>query len=203
MKLAILGATGPTGQQLIEQALQAGHTVTALARNPVKLPIKDTRLTIIQGDALVYEDVEKVVKGQDAVLSSLGIKPPSNQKLVGPATTNIVKAMKNHGIKRLIILSAFFMDESVRSKPFVKFLTKTLMKGVYEDKKVQNSQLEKSGLQWTEVRPTMLTNKAKTPYNIGQTPGNMSKISRANVAEFMLSQLSDKRFINKAVIITE
>ncbi len=203
MRLAILGATGPTGQQLVKQALQAGHMVTALVRNPAKLPIKDKHLAIIQGDALVYEDVEKVVKDQDAVLSALGVKPPSNEKLVGPATTNIVKAMENHGIKRLIIQSGFFMDESVRKKPLVKVLTKTFMKGIYEDKKVQNSQLEKSELQWTEVRPTMLTNKAKKSYKIDQTPGNMSKISRANVADFMLSQLSDKQFLNKAVIITE
>ncbi len=203
MRLAILGATGPTGQQLVKQALKAGHTVTALVRNPAKLPIKDKRLTVVRGDALVYEDVEKVVKGQDVVLSALGVKPPSKEKLVGPATVNIVKAMKKYDVKRLIIQSGFFMDESVRKKPLVKVLTKTFMKGIYEDKKVQNAELLRSGLQWTEVRPTMLTNKGKTAYKVDQTPGNMSKISRANVAYFMLDQLSDKKYINKAVIIRE
>lgn len=203
MRLAILGATGTTGQQLVKQALQAGHTVTVLARSPAKLLIKDKLLTVVQGDALVYEDVEKVIKGQDAVLSALGVKPPSKEKLVDPATTNIIKAIEKYGIKRLIVESGFFMDESVRKKPLVKILTKTFMKGIYEDKQLQNAELLKSGLQWTEVRPTMLTNKAKTAYKVDKTPGNTSRISRENVADFMLNQLSDKKYINKAVIITE
>lgn len=203
MKVAIFGATGPTGQTLVKQALKKGYNVTAFARSPEKLSIKDNNLTVVKGDVLRYEDVEKAVKGQDVVLSALGVKPPSREKVVGPGVTNIIKAMEKHGVKRLIVESAFFMDEEARKNPFVKFLTATFMKGLYEDKKEQNARLSKSSILWTEVRPAMLTNGPKSTYKVNVKPGMFSKISRANVADFMLKQIDDKAYIEKAVIITE
>lgn len=203
MNIAIFGATGPTGQELVRQALAKGYTVTAFARNPAKLSLKDANLTVIQGDALRYEDVEKAIEGQDAVLSALGATPPSREKVVGPGVANIIRAMERHGVKRLIIESAFFMDEAVRKSPFVKLLTATFMKGLYDDKAEQNAQLRASAVQWTEVRPTMLTNGPKSNYKVNAKPGMVSKISRANVADFMLKQLDGNTYIGKAVLITE
>ncbi len=203
MKVVIFGATGPTGQQLVKLALQKGHLVTVLARTPEKITIHDKNLTVIKGDALNYEDVEKAVTSQDGVLSTLGVKPPSRAKVVGPAVKNIIKAMKTHKVDRLIVESAFFMDEEVRKGIFIKLLNATFMKGLYEDKKEQNKILQESSVDWTEVRPTMLTNGQKTKYKIDVKPGMFSKISRANVADFMLNQISDTTFVKKAVIITE
>jgi len=203
MKIAVFGATGPTGQQLVKLALQKGHTVTVLARTPEKLTMQDKNLTVIKGNALNYKDVEKVVKEQNAVLSALGVKPPSREKVVGPAVKNIIRAMKAHSVDRLIVESAFFMDEKVRKGIFVKLLNATFMKGLYEDKKEQNKALFSSNLKWTEVRPTMLTNGPKGKYKADVKPGMFSKISRANVADFMLQELADGNFIGKAVIVTE
>lgn len=203
MKVVIFGATGPTGQQLVKLALQKGHAVTVFVRTPEKITMHDKNLTVIKGDALNYEDVEKAVIGQNVVLSTLGVKPPSREKVVGPAIKNIIKAMKNHKIDRLIVESAFFMDETVRKGTFVKLLTATFMKGLYEDKKEQNKALYQSNLKWTEVRPTMLTNGPKSKYKVDVNPGMFSKISRANVADFMLNELTNGSFIKKAVIITE
>lgn len=203
MRIAIFGATGPTGQELVKQALQKGHAVTAFVRSPEKLSIKDDSLTIVKGDVLRYDDVEKAVKGQDAVLSALGVKPPSKARVVGPGVANIIKAMERHGVKRLIVESAFFMDEKSRKSPFVKLTTATFMKGLYEDKKEQNEQLRNSPVLWTEVQPTMLTNGPKSNYKINAKPGMFSKISRVNVADFMLKQINDKTYVGKAVIITE
>jgi putative NADH-flavin reductase len=203
MKLAIFGATGPTGQQLVKQALKNGHKVTVLARRPEKLTIQDKNLTIIKGDALNYEDVEKAVRGQDAVLSALGVKPPSRGKVVGPATKNIIKAMKAHRVNRLIVESAFFMDGNVKKGMFVRLLNATFMKGLYEDKKEQNKALASSNVGWTEVRPTMLTNGPISKHKVGVVPGTFSKISRANVADFMLKELEENKFVKKSVIVTE
>ncbi|MFZ5535230.1 MAG: NAD(P)-dependent oxidoreductase [Patescibacteria group bacterium] len=203
MKLAIFGATGPSGQLLVKQALRAGYNVTVLVRDPAKLGVQNKNLTVIKGNVLNYDDVDKTVKGQDVVLSALGVKPPSREKVVGPATRNIVRAMVSHSVKRLIVESAFFMDESVRKNLFIKLLTVTFMKGLYDDKKIQNEALQKSGLDWTEVRPTMLTNGPKSSYRINVKPGMFSKISRANVADFMLKEIVDGNFKNKSVIITE
>ncbi len=203
MKVAIFGATGPTGQQLVKQALQKGYNVTVLARNPSKIANENKNLTVIKGDALSYEDVEKTVKGQDAVLSALGVKPPSREKVVGPAMKNIIRAMKEHRVERIIVDSAFFMDEEVRKGIFVKLLNATFMKGLYEDKKEQNKALAESNLKWTEVRPTMLTNGGKSKYKIDVKPGMFSKISRANVADFMLNQITENDFVKKAVTITQ
>lgn len=155
MRIAIFGATGPTGQELIKQALKNGYAVTAFVRSSEKLSVKDDNLTIIKGDALRYDDVEKAVKGQDAVLSALGVKPPSKIKAVGPGVANIIKAMERHGVKRLIVESAFFMDEQSRKSPFVRLLTATFMKGLFEDKKEQNKHLRNSSVLWTEVRPAV------------------------------------------------
>jgi len=203
MKIAVFGATGPTGQQLVKITLQKGHKVTVLARTPEKLTMQDKNLTVMKGDALNYEDVEKAVIGQDAVLSALGVKPPSREKVVGPAVKNIIRAMKAHKVDRLIVESAFFMDEKVRKGIFVKLLNATFMKGLYEDKKEQNKALFSSNLKWTEVQPTMLTNGPKGKYKADVKPGMFSKISRANVADFMLQELVDGNFIGKAVMITE
>lgn len=203
MKIAIFGATGPSGQQLLQQALQKGYSVTALVRNPAKLTVHDKNLTIIKGNALNYDDVDKTVKGQDVVLSTLGVKPPSREKVVGPAIGNIIRAMTNHNVKRLIVESAFFMDESARKNPFTNLLTVTFMKGLYEDKKVQNEALRKSELDWTEVQPTMLTNGPKSKYRINVRPGMFSKISRANVADFMLKQVKDNSYLQQAILLSE
>lgn len=203
MNVLIFGATGPTGQELVKQALKKGHKITILARTPGKIALYNDKINIIKGDVLNYDDVEKAMKGQDVVLSALGVKPPSREKVVGPGMKNIIKAMNKYNVKRLIVQSAFFMDEKVKKNLFVKFLISTFMKGLYEDKSVQNKALKASSLNWTEVRPTMLTNGNKSKYKIDVSPGMFSKISRANVADFMLEQISDTAFLQKPVIITQ
>ncbi len=207
MKIAIFGATGGTGQALVKQALEKGHRVTVLVRNPEKVEIKHANLLIVKGDVLDAVSVEKAVAGHDAVLVALGVKPPSKAKVVGPGTKNIIEAMKKHGIKRLIVESAMFMDDTVRKNSFlISLLTKTFMKGIYADKLVQEVAVRESGLEWVIVRPVGLANGPKTEiYRFGEglkLKGLFPMVSRADVADFMLKQLSSNTNLNKAVLVT-
>ncbi|PIQ80273.1 MAG: hypothetical protein COV79_01345, partial [Parcubacteria group bacterium CG11_big_fil_rev_8_21_14_0_20_41_14] len=202
------GATGGTGQELIKQALEQGHEITALVRDPQKLSFSDQRINILKGDVLNKDDVLKTIQGNDAVLVALGVKPPSKEKVVGPGTKNIIEAMKAHNVKRLIVESAMFMDDAVRKNSFlISLLTKTFMKGLYADKLVQESAVRESDLEWIIVRPVGLSNGHKTEiYRFGenlQLKGMFPTISRADVADFMLKQLSSDANLNKAILVAK
>ena len=206
MKIAIFGATGGTGQEIVKQALEQGHEITVLVRSPEKLSLNNKKLKIIKGDVLNKEDVLKTIQGNDAVLVALGVKPPSKAKVVGPGTKNIIEAMKAHNVKRLIVESAMFMDDAVRKNSFlISLLTKTFMKGLYADKLVQESAVRESGLKWVIIRPVGLTNKPKTKtYRFGESlklKGVFPTISRADVADFMLKQLRSDANIQKTVLV--
>ncbi len=206
MKIAIFESTGGTGKEIIMQALEQGHEITALVRDPQKLSINDKSLNVIKGDVLNKEDVLKVVQGNDAVLVALGVKPPSKAKVVGPGTENIIEAMKANNVKRLIVESAMFMDDTVRKNSiFISLLTKTFMKGPYTDKLVQESAVRESGLEWVIVRPVGLSNGSKSEtYRSGESlklKGLFPMIGRADVADFMIKQLQSDANLHKAVLI--
>lgn len=206
MKLIIFGATGGTGKELIRQALEQGHEVTAFVRNRQKLSFNDKKLNIINGDVLNKEDVSKTIQGNDAVLVALGVKPPSKAKVVGPGTKNIIEAMKAHNVRRLIVESAMFMDDTVRKNSFlISFLTKTFMKGLYADKLVQESAVRESGLEWVIVRPVGLSNGHKTEkYRFGESlklKGLFPMIARADVADFMLKQVQSDTNLHKTLLV--
>jgi len=139
---------------------------------------------------------------------TLGVKPPSKAKVVGPGTKNIIEGMKTHKVKRLIVESAMFMDDAVRKNSFlIALLTKTFMKGLYADKLVQESAVRESGLEWVIVRPVGLTSGPKTGiYQFGenlQLKGMFPTISRADAADFMLKQLSSDTNLNKAILVAK
>ena len=110
MKIVIFGSTGSIGQQLVVQALEQGHTVSAVARNLAKLEIEDANLIVVQGDVLDSESVEKAVEGQDAVLCSLGAG--SSGTIRSEGTRNIIRAMEKAGVSRFICLSTLGVGNS-------------------------------------------------------------------------------------------
>jgi len=208
MKIIIFGATGGTGKELVKQSLEKGHEITVLVRNPQKFSFNDKRVNIIKGDVLNKDDVSKAIQGNDAVLVALGVKPPSKTKVVGPGTKNIIEAMKTHNVKRLIVESAMFMDDAVRKNSFlISLLTKTFMKGLYADKLLQEAAVRESGLEWVIVRPVGLANGPKTEiYRFGENlplKGMFPTISRADVADFMLKQLSSDINLHKAILVAK
>jgi len=206
MKLLILGATGPTGQQLTARALEQQYEVTALVRDPLKLP-RHPNLTIIKGDVLDSNDLIKAVDGKDAVLSCLGVgKTLRSHNLITNVMNNLVNAMGLNHVERLIFLSAFGVGETFKEASLIqKFFFSTFLKNIYSDKSRAEKILRNSNLSWTLIYPVVLTNGPRTNnYRSGQRlpMSGMPKISRSDVAEQMLSQLIDQRFIRKGVVLS-
>jgi uncharacterized protein YbjT (DUF2867 family) len=211
MKLLIIGATGPTGRELVRQAIAQGHEVTALVRNPAKAafgpPIK-----MVEGDVLDLASLENAVTGQDSVISALGSAPSGPFKkmtLLSEGTRNLVNAMRPKGVNRLVSISGIGAGESKGHGPwFYNWLIQPLvLRGVYHDKTRQEEIVRASGLDWTLVRPAILTNgPAKGPAAVRAITvfdhAQVRTIRRADVAAFCLRELTDRRFLHQAPGIT-
>ena len=205
MKLIVFGATGATGRQILEQALAAGHDVTAFAREPATLTIKHPKLKVVQGDALDAARVSQAITGQDAVLFAIGINRRSTMTVCADSTRHVINGMKEHGVHRLICLSAYGASETKDAALYSKVLRFLIGKRV-EDKDRQEELVRASDLDWVLVRPPLLTNGArKGRYRVGfDIPIKLfSSVSRADVAEFMLKQLSDDTYLHQAPTITD
>jgi putative NADH-flavin reductase len=205
MKLAVFGATGGTGKQVVQQALAAGHHVTALVRDPAKLDLIQPALTVRRGNVLEPEDVFNTVSGADAVIVSLGSTANNPDSVVSHGTANVVDAMQKAGVARLIVVTSLGVGESKDQVPFFfKALMATALRKTMQDKEAQEKLVKASGLDWTIVRPGGLTDGPLTgQYRYGLDPKLVAgQVSRADVAEFVLKQLTDTQFLRKAPAIT-
>ena len=205
MNILIIGSTGGTGTRLVSQALQRGHVVTAFARKISKIKITHDRLNIIKGDVLDVETLEKAVVGQDAVLCALGHKRwfyPNT--ILSGGTTNIIKTMENHNVKRLICETSLGIGDSIGRMGlyYTFFVIPFILPFYFWDKKKQEQAVKLSSLEWTIIRPGALNNKPpRGKYKHGSKIGNWFYtvgISRADVADFMLNQLEDKKYIHSS-----
>ena len=209
MELAVFGASGRTGRPLVQQALDAGHDVIALVRTPATFSIKHDRLTVVQGDALNASDVDKVVQGADAVLSALGHNKNSTKDVQTVATKNIVAAMEKYGITRMVSLTGAGVNAPQDKPKFinhvVKFALKTMQGAVLADAEQHAKVLQDSTLDWVIVRGPMLTEGPYTgKYRVGWVGINTSiRISRADVADFMLKQVSDNTYVHKVPMVSD
>jgi putative NADH-flavin reductase len=206
VKVLIIGATGATGQILMREALAQGHEVTALARDPSAVAPEDHRLRVLQGNALDVSSVEAAVVGQDAVLSALGTRNVRPTTLFSESTHNVISAMNKHGVRRLVCLTGVGAGDS---KGHVGFLYDRIMlpfvvKNIYEDKTRQEETIKQSELDWIIVRPARLTDEpAKGEYRVFLGGSyTATKISRADVAAFMLAQLTDDTYVRKMPVIS-
>jgi len=209
MKLIIFGSTGGTGLQVVTQALKMGHHVTAFARNPEKMKITHNKLQKFQGDVLNYPDVEQAMPGQDVVLCSLGLPAIMDKsQLRANGTKNIIRTMEKAGVKRLICQSSNGVGDTRNTLPFfMKYIIAPfVLRRVFADHEIQEKLVKESQLDWIIVRPTALTNGKKTEdYQQGITLNNKTatfKISRADVADFMLQQLVDNHYLHKTPSIS-
>lgn len=208
MNILIVGATRGIGRQLLEQALASGHAVTALARNPQRIATRHERLRILKGDILDADSVARAMAGQDAVCCTIGVRTPWEQPAVfSEGTGNLLQAMKNTGVRRLLCVTGIGAGNSKGHGGFLydRIFYPLLLSGVYADKDRQESLIVASDVDWTIVRPGFLTNgpltgNYRTPTDMtGITAG---RISRADVAHFMLQELESNRHLRQTPLLT-
>ncbi len=200
MKIIIFGATGSVGNHIVRQALAQGHEVTAFARNPDALNMDHTNLSLIAGDVYDRPAVSKAVKGHNAVLITLGSKKLTGN-LRSEGTENIISAMQEHWVNRLICQTTLGVGSSRGNLNFFwKYLMfGMLLRAVYKDHIIQENMVRKSGLDWTIVRPAAFTDGPETgifKHGFSAQEKHLTlKIARADVAHFMLQQLTSKRYL--------
>jgi len=217
MKLTIFAATGGIGRQALEQALAAGHEVTAVVRNPNGLS-GEARIVRVDLAAAAPEALESAVAGADGVLSGLGPRSASEAGIASQGTQAIVHAMRATDVRRIVVVSAApigTVPSPGRPRPpkhdpgdgfFMRHLlsplTKAALRTRYGDLALMEDLLRDSGLDWTVVRPPQLTNKALTgTYRIayGQNLRRGLRISRADVAHLMLRVLEQPETIKQVI----
>jgi putative NADH-flavin reductase len=209
LKIVVFGASGNTGKQLVEQALAAGYEVVAYARNPSKLNVSHEHLTVINGELSDAALIETAVKGTDAVLSALGPRGGSKNKPLTQGMRNIIAAMNNQGVRRLIMTSTLSAKDSkdkpdFRTKAMVN-IVKTTMHAAYEDIVNVAETVRSSDLDWTIVRLAILNNKPKSgKVKVGYVGSGEvgTQISRADIADFMLKQIEDTKYLREAPAIS-
>lgn len=205
MKVLILGAAGRTGRLLVEQALIAGHTVTAFVRSEDPAITETKDVTTFVGDATNEADLTKALQGQDAVISTLGpIKP--RDTVISVATAALIKTAGEQKVKRVIMMSSFLASPQFQPNPIVKFALK-LMAGIVSHFKSAEDLFENSRLDYTIVYATRLTNEPLNKKYVVVQPteavGANDSISRANVAHFLVTQLADAKHLAQTVLITD
>lgn len=208
MKLLILGATGPTGRHLVDGAIESGDTVTALARRPEALDTLNGELTVVQGDATARADLATAMSGQDAVISALGRgRSLRAHDLFSRAATAVVAAAQEAGVSRLVWLSSFGVGGTYQSASAIqKAIYSTFLRNIYADKRASEQTIRSSGLDWTLVYPTTLTNRpAKGRYRVDDrlSMRGAPTISRADVADFMLKAAHGQEWIHRDAVITD
>ena len=211
MKVVIFGASGGTGQHLVQQALAQGHKVTAFARRPEAIIAAPAPgLSVVQGDIHDGTAVAASIAGQDAVLSALGARNLKPSDVLEVGVRNILAGMAAHGVSRIIVLGAAGIHpEAMKNQGWVtrtgsRFVLSTLLKEPFRSQRAQEQLLGASQTQFTIVRPPFLVDKPLTErYRVqedGLPPGG-TKIPRADVADFMIRQLTDKTWIRKGPYI--
>ncbi len=206
MKVVIFGSTGKTGVELVKQALEQGHSVTAFVRDPARLAVENDNLTIVTGDVFNPSSVVKAIEGQDAVICALGAGSDLKKTTVRTTgTINIINSMQKNNIKRLIVVTAMGVGESWNTLSFFnKFFFATLLRSSRDDHETQEAAVKESGLDWTIVRPSGLTETPRTGiYDVGENIlATTSKIARADVADLIIKEVEENALIGKAVTIT-
>ncbi|HUC21866.1 MAG TPA: NAD(P)H-binding protein [Streptosporangiaceae bacterium] len=207
MRIVVFGANGPTGRELVGQALAAGHQVTAVTRHPEQVAPGE-RLAVAGADAADAGAVSEAVAGSDAVLSALGV--PYTRKPVtvySTGTANIIAAMKDHGVRRLIVTGSAAVDPGYRASDSVLFrqvmeplFMRLPGKTVYADNRRMEALIRASSLEWTIIRACWLFNARQvSDYQICENTIRGMFTARADLAACLLAQLADDRYVRTAV----
>ena len=204
MKVLVIGAAGKTGRAVVEQAMAAGHQVTAFVHKADEYQVSDVR--VIEGDATLSADIDAAVIGQDAVLDTIGGKTPyKTTTLESSAASTIIASMQQNGVRRLVVTSMIGEGDSKANAPFYeRLLVSTLLRGANKDKAAMESAVESSNLDWVILRPAILTDdpaEGNVRVFDTETGEKAHKITRADLASFMIAQLSNDEYLHQSVTI--
>jgi putative NADH-flavin reductase len=201
MKLFLIGATGRTGQEIVQQALERGHHVTAFVRSPESITLKNERLSVLKGNAMDENQLFDAMRNHNAVLSTLGpreiFKPNSMLHDSALATT---RAMNRSGVKRLVVLSAAAHFPGIPNR-----IASFVMRNHMRDSLAMEEVVQASGLDWTIARPPRLTQHDYATYRSreGAAPKMGFSLSRKAVAAFMLDAIERQKHFHKIVGIAK
>lgn len=211
MKVAILGATGIVGSAITKEALSQGYEVTILTRDAKRVKETISTLTVIEGSVTDRATVKKVLEGQDAVIQSLGIGGKGDGKLttfVSATNKLVMEEMKRMKVRRLIAISVIGAGDSWKFLPWIYRKLMPIMmkwfKAIIDDKNRMEPMIERSGLDWTIVRCTTVKEGPAKGNITASLDGKGVKVSIAapDMAKFVVSQLSDNRFMFKTPVIS-
>jgi len=207
--ILVFGASGGTGLEVVEQALEAGHKVTAILRHPDKFPIRHEQLRIIKGDVLNSITYENTFFGMDVVISCLGTRNREATVVYSQGVTNILQAMQKVGMDRIICLSAGAVEIAPNTSFLMKFLIKNILQKLfkysYADMLLMEGILHGSNLNWTVIRPPRLLNGDRTGKyrtSINEFIPNMSSLNRADLADYIIHHLDDEKTYKSKVEIS-
>ncbi len=209
MRIAVFGATGLVGRLIVREALEAGYEVTAFARDPRPLSgIHDRRLLIVVGDLSNADTVAQMVAGAGAVISVLGPGSRARGAALSEGTRMIVKAMEEHGVKRLVALSTASLRDS-RDRfdgPYCLLVSavRIIFPGASCEIQRIGSVVRASGTDWTLVRIGLLSNRRDLPVRAGHYGRGEVRlcVSRASVSRFMLRLATSTAFVHQAPAIS-
>jgi len=211
MKILFLGANGAVGQLALDDLLKANHEVTALVRNASTMPRRDPRLTVVEGEPTNAADLEKVLAGQDAVLSTLGARTNKKTTLRADVARSLLAGMEKHRVRKLVWLDAAGVGSSqefVRRSSFFfgRIVIPLFLDNMYEDAAVADALIEQSGRDWVIVRPMSFTNGAKTGKvsivtDMSLTVKLRLRIARSDVAAFLVEQVVKNDYIWQMPVI--
>lgn len=203
MKLIVIGATGGVGRHLVDAALAQGHHVTAASRNPGKMALQHEQLRVQPCDALNKGSVNQAIAGHDVVLATLGSTSKGPTTLYSQGARNILDAMQTNGVQRLVFLSNFgILNErasDLRGSALL-FLIKRAIRHTLVDHVRAFEHIKAYAAEWVVVRPMILTNGPRIDrYRIARDglPASGLRVSRADVAHFMLRQATGTEYLNQ------
>ena len=206
MRLTVFGATGGIGQEVVRQALDAGHEVTAVVRDPARLTVTGERLEVVRGDLRDPESLRPAVAGRDAVLSGLGARRRADAGIATELTRSVLKAMEAEGVRRLVVVSAAPVgpqpEHSSLADRLMLKVVGAVLKDSYVDLAAMEAELANSATDWTSVRPPRLQDRPVTgAYStvVGGFPRAGRFAGRADVAHAMLAMVDDPAPVKQGV----
>ena len=197
MKLFVMGATGRTGQEVVQQAIARGHYVTAFVRSPESITLRNERLTVLKGNAMDENELCEAIQNHDAVISTLGPREVFRPgTLLHDSALATTRAMNRSGVKRLVVLSAAAHFPGIPNR-----IASFIMRNHMRDSLAMEAIVQANGLDWTIARPPRLTQEDSVTYRSreGAAPKMGFTLSRKAVAAFMLDAIEQKKHVHKIV----